>query len=266
MGIISSGALRFGNARFLNDQTEFVYGWNIVEDVINRGIEDNLELSLMVEEARQILSAESVSHEVYLCSLSERPDLLSQWERYGDKGNGYCLGFRKREITAPQLIGSGVSLCKIIYDLAAQRQAAEACILDRKTFLQLTADFAGAKIDTSPVMSAKSLASDLRQVALRLKNPSFEDEAEWRLVFMIDAANEREQPPSFMTRGNYVASYVDVAISTSSVLSSTLPLTTIICGPKLDAAFARASVQYLLRVYGYDDVEIITSKLLKVWR
>ena len=99
-GIVNSGTLRFGSAGFLNDQTEREYGWRVVNDVLDEEIRRNDHLSGFFRFVKEITDPVQFSGHTFVSSLSERNESISQWQRYGADGRGYCLGLNVRQILA----------------------------------------------------------------------------------------------------------------------------------------------------------------------
>src|SRR5437762_12104373 len=88
-GIVWNNRLRLGDARFLNDRTERQYGMALLIAEIAEELKAGQDHFLAVT-AHYLRKNE---HRVHLCSLSEVSESISQWQRYGADGYGYCLGF-----------------------------------------------------------------------------------------------------------------------------------------------------------------------------
>jgi hypothetical protein len=90
-GITTSSQLRFGDARFLNDRTERTYGERLLEQVLEQEVASDPDR--VVAKFRNLLRSLRWPDRLYVCSFSGTAESLSQWQRYGADGAGYCLGF-----------------------------------------------------------------------------------------------------------------------------------------------------------------------------
>ena len=94
-GILESRQFRFGDAAFLNDRSERSYNYNVISDVCN---DDHLHgpprrPHRLMNRLRWHLLNAAPRERLFVCSFSETTESISQWQRYGSDGSGYCLGF-----------------------------------------------------------------------------------------------------------------------------------------------------------------------------
>lgn len=122
---------------------------------------------------------------------------------------------------------------------------------------------------------AAALSVELDELALEIKNPIFHDEFEWRLVYEVRRGLLGPNETIVMAiRDNYPKAYVELKFqrpqktdvtktppSAGTEAIEMLPITEIICGPKLDQALATYSVQTLLSSTGYHGVRVNPSTL-----
>jgi hypothetical protein len=94
-GIVTSHKLYLSDARFLNDRTERSYGTGVGLTVLERMQKSTASAALT---AVQNELRKPHATNLFICSFSERSESMSQWDRYADRGFGYCLGFAKSEI------------------------------------------------------------------------------------------------------------------------------------------------------------------------
>jgi hypothetical protein len=59
---------------------------------------------------------------VYLCCFSVARDLEEQWRRYGDDGNGFCVGIRVLEEAGPVEHQRGTAIVKVEYSESSWRE------------------------------------------------------------------------------------------------------------------------------------------------
>jgi len=264
LGIITSSSLRLGNARFLNDQTEQQYGWRVINDVLDEEIARADHVSGFFKVVKQITDPADQSGDLFVCSFSERDDLLSQWQRYGADGFGYSLGFNMRDLLRnPEL--QHVFLRRLIYSPEEQKAAVKD-VLD--TFRrQLEQKYPQSREEAAIVMllTRAHLMLHLSELAIIFKNPHFSDEAEWRLVLLLNASNdEMRERIQFSQRGAVIKPHIDIAAAPRG--QPCVPLVALICGPRQDSVLGLASAQFLLETKGYGHTKIRPSELSASWR
>jgi len=140
MGIGMSGMLRFGNSQFLNDETERDYGWRVIDNVIDEQIAEGGPAAIFFTLVRQLTGPIQLSRETFVCSFSEHHESISQWQRYGANGHGYCIGF-----DVAQLLRAAdfehVFLRRLIYSPVEQRAAVN------RVILQVRQELSGRRIE-----------------------------------------------------------------------------------------------------------------------
>ena len=262
--IIDTGRIRLSHARFLNDPTEVVFGWDVVRDALDAAIAAATNLKPFFEMTREV--AGDVYHKTHYFTfcLSARPDSLSQWRAYGGGGEGYSLGFDSGRIlttTEPD----------VTCVLARMRYADE----DRKALLQLGLNAAKkffAKLLRDEVAQperlgiahrANVLLSKFMMVAaLSFKNPSFEDEQEWRLVAGLHRDEPSAEPllreVAFRSGASIVKPYLDLPLKPET---KRLPIAKIMFGPTLRPALTQESLEFFLARRGYSDVPVEKSNV-----
>jgi hypothetical protein len=260
-GILSSRQLRFGDARFLNDRTERVYGSEFVEGVLTE-LEAN-DASGMVREVRAELAFRKIDR-LYVCSFCETHNSMSQWQRYGADGYGYCIGFDAAQLDTA-LDPERAPRVAMIYDPAEQRQLViEAATGAAEMYTDFT-DAVGPQRDG--VFVALPAPGDLTMVMLRLKNPDFRDEHEWRyFVEGYDWADDGAQEEDFAVRGAYIKPFIELPRKLKYHPLKPLPVTNVVCGPRLDGEIAVPAVERFLRSRGYENITVEVSPLAKSWR
>jgi hypothetical protein len=259
-GILSSRQLRFGDARFLNDRTERVYGSEFVDAVLTE-LEAN-DRSGMVREVRAELAFRKIDR-LYVCSLCETHNSMSQWQRYGADGHGYCIGFDAAGLDTV-LDPERVPRVAMNYDPGEQRQLVIAAATGAA---EMYTDFTEAvEPQKEGILVSLPAPGDLPTVMLRLKNPDFRGEHEWRyFVEGYDWADDGTEE-DFAVRGTYVKPFIELPRRSKYRPLDPLPVTNVVCGPRLDGEIAVPSVERFLRSRGYDNVKVELSPLAKSWR
>ena len=93
--IAENNRLWASHVYYLNDSREIVHACSILkvllEGQINKHQDDEREF--LQQLADWVKSFEQTPYHLFIFSLSEEPNLLSQWRSYTPHGKGVCLGF-----------------------------------------------------------------------------------------------------------------------------------------------------------------------------
>ncbi len=268
LGILGSKSIWCTNTLFLNDPTEFSHAIDLGKMLAGSLYENDFTESFGFQLRHKLESATPGS--LYVSSLSERPDLLSQWRGYCPGGNGYCLGF-DRSILEEYCASNSMRLEKCLYSHDEQLGAVEEIInaalrefprinVNYEKFNSLTSTEkvetlhhhwkhlkgAGSQQAESSISTACELLTEL---APRFKNEAFHEEVEWRII-----ANNPSRSVSFRPGPSYIVPYISLNILEHNKHA----LREVIVGPNPNQNRALGSVEILLRSNGYN-ASIATS-------
>jgi hypothetical protein len=173
---------------YMNDSEEFEYALKL----LHAGLKDRLQNLHDRYEGKEIPPEKvgydallenmewmsgDVIRDYFVFSLSEEPDLLSQWRSYTVHKKGVVLGFsseKLRYLTSH----NGFALLACIYDESLQKEFIEG-LLDIYIDYFLDSDARGDQ----PIYEYMQLMNtEIYRLLLRLKHPKFAEEKEWRLV------------------------------------------------------------------------------------
>jgi hypothetical protein len=251
-GIISSGLLRLTDMRFVNDRTEASYGSEKVLSLLtDLHVSRAMHMSTyMIDRILECLDG----GRLYACSFSERNDSLSQWQRYGAGGEGYCIGFDASQLQNRSRTPHTL-LVRVIYEEPEQERHIMAVITGRSS--------------TAPAEREEGAfgAAIIDGLALQLKNPLFRDEHEWRLIHIEGRSEGSVTRIKTAVGGSYIKAFVEIDFGEETSRLSTLPIVSVVCGPKLEAELAESGVRELLAAYDYGpSVQVSSSELHATWR
>lgn len=263
-GIVNAARLYFGDARFLNDRTERTYG----EGILRRVLEDLVAGDALGLAApfRDLLAILRRPDRLYLCAFSASQESISQWQRYGADGAGYCIGFDAKALT-DRFAMDMASLEAMLYDEDEQVELLRTAVMTSFSKYQSIE----AKKESRPHSYWDYLFTDeeIDAALLRMKNPFFRDEQEWRFIVRgpecvsaeLDAWDPKEQ---YAVRGSLVKPFL--ALPTGGGPRSPLPIVAVVVGPRLDPDLAFPSVSRFLDARGNGSVTITLSALASIWR
>jgi len=185
--IVRGHSLWASEIRYLNDSSELRNALNIIGwAAIKRAPKHSGDEAQMLRDfVRWCEGAASSDRCVFVASLTQHGNLLSQWRAYsGDAGHGVSLTFDPQSLEA-LAVQQGFRLGRCIYERVEQERLAE-IVVDH--LLEQFAQFdwqtnkpAGHEsVQFYPLFDAQF--QDVLQLAALLKHEAFFEEAEWRLV------------------------------------------------------------------------------------
>ncbi len=249
LSIIKNSTLWLSDIRKSNDYLECVYCRDKINEKIRGFLEDDKEALEAWDFGYNINSDLSMDMISYVACFSENKDQLSQWRGYADNGAGIAVGFSRESFAdLKEAAPSHISFRKVIYDEKEQEK-----------FIERIARESIKAMETKPVAQvAAELNQNYRLQFPVLKNASFEEEAEWRIIFN-DSFSKRKRHVGknilfsgirYTVREKRLVSYIEMDFSKLKYDA----IKEIWIGPKAEVEIP--DILHLLDVYGYyDDVE-----------
>lgn len=249
LSIIKNSTLCLSDIRKSNDYLECVYCRDKINEKIRGFLEDDKEALEAWDFGYNINSDLSMDMISYVACFSENKDQLSQWRGYADNGAGIAVGFSRESFAdLKEAAPSHISFRKVIYDEKEQEK-----------FIERIARESIKAMETRPVAQvAAELNQNYRLQFPVLKNASFEEEAEWRIIFN-DSFSKRKRHVGknilfsgirYTVREKRLVSYIEMDFSKLKYNA----IKEIWIGPKAEVEIQ--DILHLLDVYGYyDDVE-----------
>ena len=197
-GIISSAKIWASSSQFMNDASEFKYSTQLIAEIATelKKSSNNWFEGQLLGHAISLHTSDDLKKQVFIFSLSEKDDLLSQWRAYGNTSDAYAMGFSSSMLTRT-LSDHNILLSACVYDRDTQvkiiKELIKAALYDFNSH-----KFSMADIKDKRVYVATSEASlAFIQAAVLIKHPSFAEEREWRLVRIgWDGNNLKFRPAS----------------------------------------------------------------------
>ncbi|MBL7479997.1 DUF2971 domain-containing protein [Legionella bononiensis] len=186
--IVNTKTLRATHVYYMNDSSEIKHAIDLFIKIVNQRKEQQniqpLTLQLLEQLTEWVKYLIYNPHYIFSFSLSEHGNLLSQWRAYTHHGTGVSIGFDFSDLEL-YATKNNLLLIKCIYQSDEQeRVLIEA--LDN-ILIQFDMDKSSINIAQGPkgqeyhVYLCKFTAQ-LLNVFIRIKNQSFHEECEWRLV------------------------------------------------------------------------------------
>jgi hypothetical protein len=284
-GIIESGEVWATRFDHMNDRRELTIGEEIVrreaQKMLARFRPESPQAWILGEFVRIEPLARLTKHtSVYLASLSERGDLLSQWRAYAADGSGYSIGFSQLPLPTEDrpTAQAGLYLVRCEYDEEPFADRIRVILREVATGFEQFVQKHNGKKELFDAVHHSALAIAYRRVAAEipcLKHKAFSEEKEWRLVVLPLDIEREGQIAKFRTDSGELTPYVELGLSGETpqaqpdVLQSreevpaqrgcqaTAPkarmaLSSVVVGPSLDPTRSEATARLLLVKHGYD--------------
>jgi hypothetical protein len=169
---------------------EFAHAKELANNIIrarrNKASSDR-ELGVLAEFDTILDSVMSAS--VFVASFSEVFDSLSQWRAYGAQPTAYSVGFDADILTAcatPQ----GFHLHRCVYERSEQ-DAVLSELVHRMVDTELAAEPRPPRAEGERLACTDRFAWEFVQLGPTMKDPSFKEEREWRLIGLIGSETGR---------------------------------------------------------------------------
>ncbi len=181
-GMLTSGRLHASHILYLNDHKEFSYAEGLAEEPIRARAESSSPYQDIYRAFANWLPTIALRYEtrtVFVFSMSENRDQLSQWRAYSQPSDGYCVGFRTPELLTT--VGKDFHIVQCTYDEMWQQNVIRMLLDDTETDFER--NLAAGVLRSDAVLRATTfLVLGLSSLAPALKHPAFSEEKEWRRV------------------------------------------------------------------------------------
>ena len=250
------GAFWLTQIQYMNDREEWYHAFRLAQSEIAKsepkssGLREALRgiFGINHDDSMQIdpdIRMSAGFSRVFVLSLTEDGDLLSQWRGYASNG-GYSLGFRVGDLKK-LAINNGLALVPCIYadDIKLGLLRSEIEQVERSLEAgEIDPNYASSDIGSVRDRALQTARVRLQNVcyshAVYLKHASFAEEREWRITGGITSDDERAR---WRTRGNMIIPYCEIPIDASSL--SPVPVREVIIGPAVDDHLAQHAIQLM---------------------
>jgi len=184
LGIYQSKTLRATNIKFLNDEQEFVHALDLIRKIIveadpKKATDKIDELEQFKKDITTKLTAinEYNSESIFTLSFSEKTDLLSQWRGYCPNNDGYCLVVETDNVMKEaNEVFDECHFFKCVYDIKTKSEQIKELLNSCWNEYLMSQN----KDKVIEEFRKKTLL-----LASHFKHPSFEEEAEYRIVVFV---------------------------------------------------------------------------------
>jgi hypothetical protein len=254
LSILAKKELWAGNITHLNDARELEHGVEIVSATIKKEITKATERMVkeLLKQTQKTLveMRKEWAQNFYAVSFCSHGDLLSQWRGYGLMGGGYCLGVTPDLLRPEGADGDdAIALRRICYLERDQRRVVTNVLTCAYGYLPRLSLGWKQKIKDM----ATELAMELFIYFSAFKDQSFEEEKEWRLVYLLP----NNAQVKFRAANNALKPYIVVPLKDSK---DQVPLLSVRHGPTLNRDVATTSLRLRLS-QDYPRVRVYASEV-----
>jgi hypothetical protein len=242
LGIIKHKNMWASHILFMNDRSEFNHALKEFETVVRKlrqGRKIKYKPDIESERNRtKLLYGDIEKEDVYIISLSEKPDDLNMWKKYTDMSPGLCLGLDTAKLRgAISQNDINIRIECAIYDPAEQAEA----LKEKAKKVEDAMEKSGGNFEYS-----QNLYDDLLEIAPLIKHCAFKDEKEWRIIIRVPRKDIH-----FRVKGSVIIPYYEHSISEDAIKN-------IIIGPCGDGDYVKQSIEFVCSKYckniGFDGI------------
>jgi len=234
LGILKSKSLWTTDILCLNDASEFRLAFDLGKEILE---EDGRNVDYSILNRLVELLDDSSTPPVFVCSFSEKGDLLSQWRGYGDRLSAVSIGFNSRTLQK-QSETQNSALMKCIYDRNKQIQ------LFRKVYKEIYTsenEYNDIPDEYKSLINPGRFFQFLISIAPIIKDDGFKEEAEWRLI------SHNKENINFRIGSSFLIPYKSFDLgSLDSAINK------VIIGPTPNPEVSKHSLSLLFRELGID--------------
>jgi Protein of unknown function (DUF2971) len=267
-GIIESRSVWFTDYRYLNDRSELWYGVKVAREAlaaVAQATDERVGIFLQTVRDRLVPRKFVGSLDFFTASFTAQRDDPGQWERYGDEGCGFALGFAPKMFAV--LDGAGFRANEMSF-VGPVRYDEQAIFARHMAAIEKAASIFLTTCNTHPkLMADKSvgwpfiqdmantlIASPLIWNCITSKHADYAHEREVRLVLMNQTINLSTDVKTRM-RGSERVPYVAHPFT----IDAPGAIHEIVVGPSAEVD-AEDKVRHLLASCGLPDVDVTRSK------
>lgn len=244
IGILKEKAIRASGRRYLNDTAELNHAISLVKGLLDEHLQQESGSSREHYSRLQKWTGICDQDQVFVASFSQEKDKLSQWRAYCNHGGGFSIGFAP-ELIARQAKAQGFHLMKCEYDPEKQKALCEEIIREGCRAASQTDNMREER--NRDLKMLMELGIPILSMAPVLKNKSFKEEQEWRLV-SHHLSIQKAEHIQFRPGKHSPIPYVSFELVEKK--EDSLEIEEIVIGPNPDLRAAKSSVELLVKTLG----------------
>ncbi len=184
LGIVENRTIWASHIYYLNDSAEIIHARDILLKVIESRSKSlsETEKDFLCIFKEWLKDFSSVAYHLFVFSLSEEPNLLSQWRSYTPHGKGVSIGFSSN-LLLKVVKAQGLRISRCLYE----HQEQEELMLGLLNKMLISFGQLDTSNDSSNSISyyksfLENFRGDILQLFSIIKHPCFKEEREWRII------------------------------------------------------------------------------------
>ena len=257
IGILSTGKMWFTDIMYMNDSSELKYAIELIDSVIEDRVKRHTN-ELFSEVLKGTWNFHHDFSDIYILCFTADGDLLSQWRAYGESGNGYAIGFDTK-------VNNYLGLLSKVEYIPEKQTLIINKIIDKiyNIFNDELNNYGNLQHKELLVhLSTNSINKLLSDIALRFKHPSFAEEKEWRLLYIVDYFADDFLDYDFLnlnfrcSNGRLIP-FMNLGLTMNHDNEvCKLPINKIIHGPAVNPHLTQKALEQIIGKYKYSNVKI----------
>jgi hypothetical protein len=276
LGIAQSGVIRATHVAFMNDASEYLHAVKLLSNECHAMVGKCAQplQAQILQKMISLLDDTSTSNQypVFVACFSAAENSLNQWRAYSRGEGRFAIGFDRTALEESAL-RFGAGLAPVIYDdqekLALVRRLLGWVL---NIYPKRASAYSGGQQLTHMENWITTLFVIAARLAPLLKDQSFAEEREWRIVYMPGFQTQVQ----FLPKPNVLSGYVDLLLGKPQShpvgwspdnpgrkrpMPNLLPIREVWIGPGTLRELSSIAVKAMLENYGYDGVAIKTSSI-----
>ena len=186
LGIVESRTLWASHIYYLNDAAEIVYARDVLKELVGKRINTapEEEHEFLAQFNHWLNTFSQNAFHLFIFSLTEEPNLLSQWRSYTPHGKGVSIGFSPDSLLQ-KVRAQEMRIVRCLYERLEQEELMNG-LLNK---MLITFRKENPSMDTSKFHPAQKyygflekFRGDILQLFSIIKHSSFREEREWRII------------------------------------------------------------------------------------
>jgi hypothetical protein len=257
--VLRSGSIWATDGHFLNDSTELRLAARIARDVIRETWSPRAPV--LADAVVHAIDEDWLGdrHQTFIASFSSQRDSLSQWRAYANNGAGVAIGIDLSELLEAKGSRAELVTAPVVARCEYHPQRQRELLLEALSpQLELATGSMTRGLNPSGVarVTAKSVLTSLITMGCVLKNPGFEEEAEWR-VLVMSSTDKVPRLLDFRPTHVGMAAYIPIPLAPGG---GPPPIRHVVLGPRTER-IAKRSIRLMLDRYGCAEAAITHSEV-----
>jgi hypothetical protein len=257
LGILRSKAIWATNIRFLNDSREFALAMDLTREILRERLS---QAKARYQQALYSVLSDGLSHsqesQLFVASFSANGDQLSQWRGYSSEGTGYSVGFNAGILLRPHGEEGPRFLLSCIYNPKQREELLHRVVSEVVRYAEENRVYETANRDRIHAAAFKRFAGLLSLAAPIVKDQSFEEELEWRLVAPSSSFDQAD--PQFRSGKSSLIPFFKYRLADEG---ADLEIREIIIGPTPEQELAELALKSLKATQGISIGSVRASQI-----